>query len=104
MKLKQIDKSTRLIEQRLMNEYLSKHPLADIRVYRYNPAAIRVRIVDPDFAGMDLPNREQVIWPILEKLPEDVRLDVTVCLLITPEEQPRSMMNLEFEDPLPSGF
>lgn len=104
MKVKQNDKGTRLIEQRLQRDYLAKHPHAVLRVYRYNPAAIRVRIVDPDFAGMDLAEREELIWPILEKLPEDVRLDVTVCLLITPEEQSKSLMNVEFEDPLPSGF
>ena len=103
-KSKQIDETTKTIERRLLSDYGSAHPGAQIKVYRYNPGAIRIRIVDEGFDGKSIKDREAEVWPILEKLPEPLQMEVSVCLLITPHEQATSLMNLEFEDPLPSGF
>jgi hypothetical protein len=96
------DAATKRIRKLLDDRYAGRHPGASIDVYRYNPAAIRIRIIDPDFAEKSLAAREQEIWPILEELPEGVFSDITVCLLITPDEQPSSLMNLEFDDPQPT--
>jgi hypothetical protein len=104
MKAKPTDKHTKQIEQLLVKTYGAKHPAATIRVYRYNPVSIRVRIVDPDFEGKMIHERESEVWTILKKLPKQVFLDISVLLLITPEEKGGSIMSHEFEDPLPSGF
>jgi hypothetical protein len=103
-KPKQIDDETKAIERQLRSEYGSAHPHAQIKVYRYNPGAIRIRVVDKAFDGKSIKEREADVWPILEKLPESLQMEVSVCLLITPQEQATSLMNLEFEEPLPSGF
>lgn len=101
---KQVDRMTRQIEQILQDDFQSQHSKSKITVYRYNPGSIRIRIVDPSFAGKSLSEREAAVWKILEKLPEQVQLEISVCLLIAPNEQATSLMNLEFEQPLPSGF
>lgn len=91
-----------VVEERLKTQYVSGHPKAQVSVYRYNPVSIRIRVVDPDFEGMSIADREDVIWKILEKLPEDIISDISVGLFITPEEQPDSLMNFEFDHPSPS--
>lgn len=87
----------------LLRKHFPGHP-ADYppAAYRYNPASIRVRVVDESFRGKSRPEREAMVLPLLQKLSEDVRADVTVLLLLAPDEVERSMMNLEFEEPTPS--
>ena len=67
--------------------------------YRYNPASIRVRVVDDAFRGKSLPRREEMVLPLLEQLPEETLSDVMILLLLAPEEVDESLMNLEFENP-----
>jgi stress-induced morphogen len=99
MVTKRIDDATQQIKELLADRYLPAHPQADIEVYRYNPVSIRIRIVDTDFEGKSIPQRSRAVWKLLKALPEDVRADISVCLLITPNEQSSSPMNLEFEKP-----
>ncbi len=97
-------KQDRRVQQILdvLAEYRQAHPKAKIDAYRQNVVSIRIRIIDPDFQGVDWVEREREIWPILEKLPEDVRADITFLLLLTPAEKKTSFANMEYEDPIPS--
>lgn len=70
--------------------------------YRYNSASIRVRIVDERFKGKPIPEREAMVEPHLEKLPRDTQADITMLLLLPPEETEESVLNVEFEHPSPS--
>jgi stress-induced morphogen len=90
------------IRDKLQKEYCAKHKKAKLKVYRYNSVSVRVRIVDPDFKGMSRVDRDSALWDVLDALPEDVRSDVSLLLLLTPEETKNSIMNLEFDDPTPS--
>jgi hypothetical protein len=90
------------IEELLADRYKAHHPRAKIKAYRYNPASVRVRILDPDFADKLLFQREEEVWKILKTLPEHVLGDVSMVLLLTPEESRESLANVEFEDPTPS--
>lgn len=83
-------------------EYTDSHPDAQIDVRRQNPVSIRIRIIDPSFAGMTRVDREPPVWKLLQTLPEDVFACVTMLLLITPSEVPTSFANMEFDDPVPS--
>jgi hypothetical protein len=96
------DAMTQRIEQRLGGEYLPNHPQASIGVYRYNSASIRVRIIDPDFAGKDIVEREAEVLPIIRDMSDRVQDQITMLLLITPEEGKRSLLSAEFDDPRPS--
>jgi len=84
-----------------LSQYKRDHPNAQIEVRRQNSVSIRIRIVDPDFAGLDRVDREPAVWGVLKTLPEDIFTDITMLLLLSPNETQRSLANQEFEDPIP---
>lgn len=86
-----------------LREYQNEHPRAEISVRRQNPVAIRIRILDLSFAGVDRVDREPSVWRILDRLPDEILQNVTM-LLLTPDEAKQSLANLEFENPLPSAL
>lgn len=96
------DAGVRAVLDALHRDYQSHHPRAVIDAYRYSPVTIRVRIVDPDFAGKDIVEREDMVWPILEALPDPLREDVGMVLMLTPDEKAASPANSEFDHPTPS--
>lgn len=93
------DRSVRQLLEVLRREYVATFPRAQIDAYRYNPAAIWVRIIDPSFAGEDPADRDAKVRPFLWKfLPEAIHADINLLLLLTPKETKQSLMNREFED------
>ncbi|MBY0526714.1 MAG: hypothetical protein K2R98_25200 [Gemmataceae bacterium] len=86
----------------LLTEYQRDHGKAKIDVERQNNVSIRIRIIDPDFKGTDRVDRDTAVWKILDRLPEAVISNITMLLLLTPQERGKSLANLEFEDPIPS--
>ncbi len=98
---KQQDASTRRIFAAL------KRSFADLRdeigevVYRYNAAAIRIRIISDAFASLDDAARDRVVMQAMSDLPKDDRDDVTMILAYTTSEfqDHQSLVNLEFDDP-----
>lgn len=93
------DQYSEQIRNLLTREYLAHHPKAVIDAYRYNSVSVRVRIVDSDFAGKDTAEREEMVWPILKALPDRVVQDISILLLLTPEERTSSFLSQEFETP-----
>jgi stress-induced morphogen len=79
--------------------YPKKHPPI---AYRYNRYSIRVRLVDKQFKGMSLSERYKLVEPLIESLPEETQEDITILLILAPDQLNRSAMNLEFESPTPS--
>ena len=82
--------------------YKREHPRATIDAYRRNPASVRIRIIDPDFKGKDETQREDAVWGFLDRLPDEVRSDITMLVLVTPDEVDKSLASLEFQHPTPS--
>jgi len=74
--------------------------------YRFNSASIRVRVIDERFEGKSIAEREAMVLPLFKKLPKKTRDDVLLLLTLAPSEQRtfnrQTLMNLEFEQPLPS--
>jgi stress-induced morphogen len=93
---------TRSIE----NELRKQFPKSD--AYRFNSASIRVRIIDNAFHGKTESERERMIDPILEQLPEETQADIMLVLTLTEEEATsfnrHYLTNLEFENPSVSGL
>jgi len=85
-----------------LEPYTHAHPQARVDVQRQNSVSIRIRIIDPDFQGMDRVDREPEVWRALNALPDEVFANITMLLLITPAEAATSLANQEFEDPIPS--
>ena len=83
-------------------EYERAHPHAQIEGRRHSPVSIRLRIIDPDFQGLDRLEREPEIWKLLHRLPEEVLVNITMLLQLTPEEAEHSLASQEFDHPIPS--
>ena len=92
----------RIIEA--LRTYESDHPRAAIDLYRQNSVSVRIRIIDPDFAGQNKVDRNKTTWKYLDALGDDIQSDISTLILLTPEEKQKSLANLEFEDPVPSAL
>lgn len=90
------------IRHALEEQFKASHPQSEIQVKRQNSVSIRIRIIDPSFAGMDLVDRDREIWRMLETLPARVQSQITMVLLLTPDEAADSFANLEFNLPIAS--
>lgn len=77
--------------------YAETHPHAIIDVLRYSPVSVRVRVVDPDFRGKTRADRHKMLWPHLFAIDEDAREELTMVLLLTPEECETSPANRDFD-------
>ena len=86
----------------ILNEYDKNHPKAKIELYRQNSVSVRIRILSPEFAGRSRAQREEEVWAILNKLPEETLAEISLLLLLTPNEAKNSFASLEFDDPIPS--
>ena len=92
----------RMIEA--LRTYEVDHSGSDIDIYRQNSVSVRIRIIDPDFAGLSKVERSKRVWKYLDSLSDDVQSDLSTLILLTPEETKLSFANFEFEDPVPSGL
>jgi hypothetical protein len=90
----------RIIE--VLHAYETDHPRAQIDLYRQNSVSVRIRIIDPDFAGQGKPQRSKQAWRYLGNLPDEVQSDISTVLLLSPNETTMSFANFEFDDPIPS--
>jgi hypothetical protein len=74
--------------------------------YRFNSASIRVRVIDDRFKGKSLDEREEMVLPLFRQLPKKTRDDILLLLKLAPDELGKigreTLMNHEFEQPLPS--
>lgn len=91
---------TRAVEKTLRGAF----PQTD--AYRYNSASIRVRVIDSRFEGKSIEERDAMVEPLLEELPEKTQADIMNLITLYPNETTESlralMINTEFEDPSPS--
>ncbi len=96
-------------ETRMVEELLRNAGFETVDAYRYNPASIRVRVIDERFEGMSTENRDAMVEPYLEQLPEHTQADIISLFTFAPSELQQTpklsrgfLMNREFEDPSPS--
>ena len=80
--------------------YEQTHAAAACFVYRYNPAAIRVKIIDPTFHGQSKGERHDYAWGFLRSLPEDILAQISVLLCLEPGES--APLDVEFHEPIRS--
>jgi hypothetical protein len=85
-----------------LGKYDQAHPGAKIDTYRHNSVSVRIRIVNPEFANRSRSQREEEVWTSLEKLPDEAAAEISLLLLLTPEEAEKSFASSEFDDPIPS--
>ena len=84
-----------------LDEYERAHPGAVAELFRQETAIIWIRIVDAAFAGESWGDRHECVVRFLtDHLDEDTIQEIAILLLLTPAEQPKSVMNGEFDDPV----
>lgn len=90
----------------ILDLYEQENPGAAAELYRQNTASIRIRIVDERFRRMSKPARHDRVFDFIAEhvADDDLIQEISVLLLLAPSEQPASLMNMEFDDPIPSGF
>ena len=96
-------------ETRAVEEALKKAGFEQVDAYRYNPASIRVRVIDKRFDGMPREKRDELVEPHLDKLPERTQADIVTLYTFAPSELQQTpktfrefMLNTEFDNPSPS--
>jgi stress-induced morphogen len=85
-----------------LDRYKAAHPKAEIESYRQNSVSVRVRVISPEFQKMTRSDREEEVWAVLNELAEETAAEVSMLLLLTPDEAKKSLANREFDDPIPS--
>ena len=91
-------------------EVLLKHAgFEQVDAYRYNSASIRVRVIDSRFEGRSAEERDAMVEPHLERLPERTQADIMNLFTFAPSELEQTpatfrehLLNTEFDDPSPS--
>src|SRR5687767_3815321 len=61
--------------------------------------SIRIRVIDPDFHGVEITERDGEIWKLLKTLNKEVFYNITLLILLSPAETKTSVANFEFENP-----
>lgn len=84
----------------VLQPYKEKHPRAEITISELDVLTIRVRIIDPDFENMNWFERDAEVWPLLRKLHDEIYLNLSMVLLLSPSEVETSRANNEFENPV----
>jgi stress-induced morphogen len=87
----------------VLDEYERQHSGAVATLYRQNSVSIRIRIVDESFTRLSKPERHDRAWKFIsDRLDDEEIQDISVLLLLSPDEQRSSFMNFDFDDPIPS--
>ena len=101
--------ASRTDETRQVEEVLRRGGFQQVDAYRYNSASIRVRVIDSRFEGRSTGDRDAMIEPLLEHLPDRTRADIVSLFTFAPselEQTPKTfrefLLNTEFDDPSPS--
>jgi stress-induced morphogen len=87
--------------QAVLERYQADHPSAVVDLYRHGPYSIKVRVIDPSFAGVRRGARHQRVWSYLATLPDEQSSEVHTLLPLTPEERVESFGDYEFDHPAP---
>ena len=85
----------------LVQQHLSAH-FQRVDAYQYNPASIRVRIIDEQFRTLPRLERVDRIEPFLSDLPEELQQQIVFILPIASGEETDAgylWLNREFELP-----
>lgn len=78
---------------------------ARVDVYRLHPyCSIRVRVVDRAFSGKSMEERDAMTSTLLDDLPDEIDRDISLVLLLSPDELRTDFINHDFDHPLPAAF
>ena len=97
------NKHTRRIFAALRSAFHELPDEPDAVVYQYNPVAIRVRVVSPEFRGKSSAQREEMVNRAIRSVPAKVTEDISMLFMLTPEEVGNpTLLHREFDEPTDS--
>lgn len=101
-----VDREITQIYEVLKSEFPHLSDNVNDVVRRYNSISIRVRLIDDQFQGKSLSERDQIAMKALARLPEKVERNITMLLTLTPQEVERgdNLMDVEFRHPNKSNL
>ena len=87
-------------ETRQVEQFLRDHGFPSTECYRPEQysSLLRVRIIDDRFRGLSRLQREDLVEPLIEKLPEELQSAINMLVLIPESERKKSLTNIEFEE------
>jgi stress-induced morphogen len=88
--------------QQCLEAYQRDHPQSELAFYRRSPRSVRIRVIDPRFAGMRRVERHREISRYLAPLVLETKNAIGLVVAVTPSELTSSGSNREFEDPSPA--
>jgi DNA-directed RNA polymerase specialized sigma24 family protein len=101
--------ANRTEETRRVEDVLRTAGFEQVDAYRYNSASIRVRVVDSRFEGLPAAERDAMVEPYIDQLPERTQADIMNLFTFSPAELKETtktfrefLLNTEFDDPSPS--
>lgn len=74
------------------------HPKARFDVDRVNRWTIRIRVVDPGVASLELEDRDGPVWDALDRLPDETFQMISLLFVLAPDELKDAPTNRMFED------
>ena len=84
-----------------LESYERTHPAAEASLYRYATAAIRCRMVDPRFAGMNKSRRHAAVFDHIRPLVDDEAFKQIWEMLCLAPDEAGGFRDHEFENPTP---
>jgi hypothetical protein len=83
-----------------LEAYVAEHPGATAEVYRYNSAAIRVRVTDERFARIPFTRRHDGLWDYISaRVPDEVMSEISFLIPVTSAERDQELSSVEFDHP-----
>jgi stress-induced morphogen len=87
----------------VLDQYEHHYEGSTASVYRQNSASVRIRIVDQRFDGLSIGQRHDAVWKfIADRLGQEELQEISVLLMLTPQEKLVSDMSSDFDHPIPS--
>lgn len=77
------------LEQLVRERWRSQDPDVRVSTRLREDGKIDMTVVSERFAGKDGLEREAFFWPVFDPVPRDDLVQMTYCLLLTPEEAAR---------------
>lgn len=88
---------------RLLSRYSEQHPGSRCEAYRRNPWSIRILVEDPGVETLDSWVRTDRVWDLIDDLSEEVLMEVSLLIVVTPKERAADINAVEFDHPLPAA-
>lgn len=83
-----------------LEEYVTEHPGATAELYRYNSAAIRVRVTDERFDRVPFDKRHDGLWDYIRaRVSDDVMSEISFLIPVTADERGHDLSSAEFDHP-----